>query len=56
MKYNRKSIRYRVTHWLNGITMNDIKRVKSAVLSTTGEIMTVLLMLFCMFILPHIFG
>lgn len=54
-KYNRRSIQYRIFHWFNTLTFNDIRRAKNHIFLAIGEFLTVLLFFFVIFILPFFF-
>ena len=54
-KRNRYSIRYRIFHWFNTLTLKDVKRASKYIFSTFGELLTILFLLFVIFILPSFF-
>lgn len=54
-KYNRRSWKYRIFHWFNTLTFNDVRRAKSFIFAAIGELLTVLLLFFVIFILPSFF-
>ena len=55
VKHNRRSFKYRIFHWFNTLTFNDVRRAKRFIFAAIDELLTVLLLLFVIFILPSFF-
>ena len=56
MKRTRNSIKYRIFHWFNTLSYNDFIHVKNIIVYWVVEILTILLLFFFIFIIPHLFG
>ena len=54
-KYNRHSIKYRINHFINATTYEDVKRARALIFAAIGEVATCALILFIIFILPSLF-